>query len=114
MDIDVRPVTTEELNRATLKLMNNKSPGEDRISAEMYKALGELGVHSLLQLMNNVWQEEQIRVDWRRGVIVGIPKKEDLRNCSNWRGITLLSVIGKILSNVIYDRIKKGFSQCPK
>ena len=107
LEIDIAPVTTNELNHAIFKLKNNKSPGEDRISAEMCKALGELGVNSLLELVNNVWQEEQVPADWRRGVIVRIPKKGDLSNCSNWRGITLLSVIGKILSNVIYDRIKE-------
>ena len=34
-----------------------------------------------------------------------IPKKGNLSDCSNWRGITLLSVPGKILSNIIYYRI---------
>ena len=33
-------------------------------------------------------------------------KKENLSACSNWRGITLLSAPGKILSNIIYERIK--------
>ena len=34
-------------------------------------------------------------------------KKRDLSNCSNWRGITLLSVIAKIASNIIFNRIKE-------
>ena len=29
----------------------------------------------------------------------------NLNDCSNWRGITLLSVPGKILSNIVYERI---------
>ena len=35
-----------------------------------------------------------------------IPKKGDLSECSNWKGITLLSVPGKLLSNTMYGRIK--------
>ena len=65
-------------------------------------------MHALLQLVNNVWQEEQVPDSWRRGIIVRIPKKGDFSNCSNWRGITLLSVIAKIVSNIIYNRIKEA------
>ena len=108
LEIDVGPVTIDELNRMILKLKNNKSPGEDRISAEMCKALGELGLRALLQLVNHVWQEERAPTEWRRGIIVRIAKKGDLSNCANWRGITLLAVIGKILSNIIYNRIKEA------
>ena len=39
-------------------------------------------------------------------VIVRIPKKGNLTECSNWRGITLLSVPGKVMSNIIYARFK--------
>ena len=34
-------------------------------------------------------------------------KKGDLSECGNWRGITLLSVRGKIFAIVVLDRIKK-------
>ena len=54
LEIDIGPVTIDELKRVILKLKNNKSPGEDRIAPEMCKALGEIGVHALLQLVNNV------------------------------------------------------------
>ena len=29
LEVDIGPVTAEEINRVTLKLKNNKSPGED-------------------------------------------------------------------------------------
>ena len=106
LDIHIGPISSEELDVVIRKLKNNKSPGEDRISAEMLKALGQLGMHALLQLLNSVWQEEQVPSDWKRGIIVKIPKKGDLSNCANWRGITLLTVIGKILSQIIYNRMK--------
>ena len=64
-------------------------------------------MEKLTSILNNVWQNEMIPNDWRRGIIVRIPKKGNLSDCSNWRGITLLSVPSKILSNIIYDRIKK-------
>ena len=36
-----------------------------------------------------------------------MPKKGDLSKCSNWRGITLLSVPSKILGNILIERIRK-------
>ena len=41
-------------------------------------------------------------------VIVKVPKKGNLRECTNWRGITLLPVVSKIFGRVLISRIKKG------
>ena len=46
--------------------------------------------------------------DWERVIIVCVQKKGDLSQCSNWRGITLLSVPCKILSQLTWNRIR-GF-----
>jgi len=42
------------------------------------------------------------------GLIVKLPKKGNLRECTNWRVITLLPVISKIFGRVLITRIKKG------
>ena len=44
--------------------------------------------------------------DWRKGLIAKIPKKGDIANCNNWRGITLLSVPSKILARIILNSIQ--------
>ena len=45
-------------------------------------------------------------VNWKKGIFVRLSKKGNLSECSNWREITLLSVPGKVLSNIIYARLK--------
>ena len=45
-------------------------------------------------------------IDWNKGLIVKIPKKGDLQNCDNWRGITLLSMPSKIFCRVLLNRIE--------
>jgi len=37
---------------------------------------------------------------------VPIPKKGSLKVCDNWRGISLLDVVGKVLGRVIQDKLK--------
>jgi len=38
--------------------------------------------------------------EWKKGILIKLPKKGDLTNCNNWRGITLLSSPSKILSRI--------------
>ena len=56
---------------------------------------------------HKVW-EEQLPEDWRRGLIVKLPKKGDLMECGNWRGIALMAVAAKVLGRVIITRIQDG------
>jgi len=58
-------------------------------------------------LLEKVWNSGQIPGDWKQGLIIKLPKKGDLTEYSNWRGITLLNIIGKILATIIYNRLKE-------
>jgi hypothetical protein len=40
--------------------------------------------------------------------IFKLPKKGNVLNCLDWRGITFLSVISKIFFRIIHERIKNG------
>ena len=39
--------------------------------------------------------------EWRDALLMPIPKKGDLTQCDNWRGISLLDVVGKVFTKVI-------------
>jgi len=70
--------------------------------------MDNISTNALHHLINRIWNEEQIPDDWRKGLLVKLPKKKkgDLSLCNNWRGITLLSIPSKILCSVILQRIK--------
>ena len=58
------------------------------------------------EIFKDIWEEEEIPVDWKTGLIVKLlPKKGNLSLCKNWRGITLLSITSKVFSRVILNRI---------
>ena len=61
----------------------------------------------LFVLFLHIWQEEQIPDGWHRGLIVKFPKKGDTTECTNWRGITLLSVVSKVFTRIILTRIQQ-------
>jgi hypothetical protein len=54
-----------------------------------------------------VWREQQVPHEWRDAVLVPIPKKGDLTQCHNWRGISLLDIVGKLLANILQRRLQK-------
>ena len=44
--------------------------------------------------------------DWRAAEIVPIPKKGDIKSPDNWRGFSLLDVVGKFFARIIQDRLQ--------
>ena len=44
--------------------------------------------------------------EWRDALLVPVSKKGDLSCCYNWRGISLLDVMGKLFARVLNDRLQ--------
>jgi len=78
------------------------------LTVEILKADLETSVDVLHYFLHKVWEQEQIPEDWQRGSIVKLPKKGDLTQCNNWRGITLMAVAAKVLGRIIITRIRAG------
>ena len=72
---------------------------------EMFKADPKCSTNTLMRIFKSIWRCKKVPTDWKKGIIVKIPKKCTRTDCSNWRDITLLSVPGKILGKIIYKRI---------
>ena len=60
----------------------------------------------LYPLFNKIWEEEQIPTEWKEGYLIKLPKKGDLSSCSSYRGITLLSIPGRVFNRVSLNRMK--------
>ena len=50
--------------------------------------------------------KKKLPTGWKEEYLVQLPKKGDLQECKNYKGIILLTVPGKILNRVIWDRPK--------
>ena len=48
-----------------------------------------------------------MRQDWKDANITATFKKESRRDCGNYRGISLLSIAGKIMARIILNRINR-------
>ena len=105
------PSGKEEIIAAIRSLKNGKSPGQDNLSAEVFKAHPQLAAYLLQPLFTYIWEGKKLPKDWTEGVIVKIRRKGALKNCNNWRGITFPSVPSKILAKIIIQRIADTVDQ---
>jgi hypothetical protein len=59
-------------------------------------------MHKLITLICN---KEELPHQWKESIVVPIHKKGEKTDCSNYRGISLLSTSYKILSNILLSRL---------
>ena len=106
LDICTDIPSKEEIQEAINSLKINKAPGNDQLTAEMFKTDPLTATEILHPLFKKIWEDNALPSTWSEGTIVKILKKGDLTNCNNWRGITLLSIPSKIFSKIIMNRMK--------
>ncbi|TWW62366.1 hypothetical protein D4764_04G0010130 [Takifugu flavidus] len=100
-------ISRAEVAEVAKKLLGGKAPGVDVICPEFLKALGVVGLSWLTRLCNIAWTSGAVPLDWQIGVVVPLFKKGDRRLCSNYRGITLLSLPGKVYSGLLEKRVRR-------
>ncbi|TWW57321.1 R2DM Retrovirus-related Pol polyprotein from type II retrotransposable element [Takifugu flavidus] len=100
-------ISGAEVAEVVKKLLGGKAPGVDEIRPESLKALDVVGLSWLTRLCNIAWTSGAVPLDWQTGVVVPLFKKGDRRVCSNYRGITLLSLPGKVYSGVLERRVRR-------
>ena len=100
-------INEEEIIIAIKQLNNNKSPGEDGITAEFYKNFEIKLTPILCELYNNILFKNELSETMKMGIITLIYKnKGNIDYLKNWRPITLLNIDYKILTKILTNRIK--------
>ena len=63
-------------------------------------------VSCMHHLLYNIWSLESMPSDWCLSLLCPVLKKCDATICSNYRGITLLTITYRIVSSVLCERLK--------
>ena len=102
------PISLIELKWALKKAKNRKSPGGNGIPVELYKLLDNNNLEHVLEILNQYASNPDYDIpDWHDVTLKLLPKKGDLSLPKNYRPISLLDVLSKILSSIIVTRINK-------
>ena len=60
----------------------NKATGGDGIPAELFKILEVDAIKVLHSICQQIWKTQQLPQDWKRSILIPIPKKGNTKECS--------------------------------
>ena len=83
----------------------------DDIPIELWKAAGEEGVDIFWRICKLIWTKGEWPKDWCRAVFIPIPKKGNLKECSNYRTISLIVHASTVLMKIMKGRIKLHYDR---
>ena len=100
--------TFDEVTLSIKQLTAGKAAGADGIPPDVFKCGGETVAQELLKLFTQIWVEGAVPQDFKDADIVHLYKnKGDCKCCDNHRGISLLSIAGKIFARLMLNRLFK-------
>jgi exonuclease III len=116
------PITWDEVCETMHSFMKlGKAPGDDSLQLELYKLLtkklkqdeGKGWQPASFSPMSQyffdcilkAWEDEELPKAWSVSEVVAVPKKGDLSDVDNYRGISLMSVAAKIFYTLMQKRL---------
>ena len=93
---------------ATLKnTRNNVAPGAGVFTGAFYKVFWKFLKEIVLGAIHEIFENKELPLTVRLGIIALIPKGDkDKRFISNWRPLTLLETLYKLISSTLASRLK--------
>ena len=103
--IYLTPVTNTEVDRLIRNLQPKPSSGHDGISNKLLKGLRESIVEPLQLVINKSLCEGIFPSDMKKADVSALHKTNDRMEKSNYRPISLLLTLSKILEKIVYKRV---------
>ena len=95
-----------EVNWPLGSSITNKASGGDGIPVELFQILKDDAVKVLYSICQQIWKTQQWPQDWKRSVFTPIPKKGDVKECSNYCTITIISHASKVMLKILQVRLQ--------
>ena len=83
----------------------NKASGGDGIPVELFQILKDDAVKVLYSICHKIWKTQQWLHDWKRSVFIPNPKKDNAKECSNYRISALISHASKVMLKILQARL---------
>ena len=99
------PLTHRELEDAIKQLKGGKSGGEDLTINEFFVHGKDILMPYILRVFNYIFDCGIFPESWSEGLLVPLHKKGDINIVDNYRGITLLSIFGKLFTRMLNNQL---------
>ena len=100
-------ILKEEVEKTIQSMKRGKATGSDEISTEMLRALDDENIDVITNLCNIMYNSGVIPTDLKQSIFITLPKKSKAQSCKEYRTISLMSHVTKLLLKVIEQRIVK-------
>ena len=85
----------------------NKASGGGGIPVELFQILKDDAVKVLHSVCQQIWKTQQWPQGWKRSIFIPIPKKGNVKECSNYRTIALISHGSKVMLKILQARLQQ-------
>ena len=92
-----------EVKWALGSITMNKASGGDGIPLEVFQILKADAGEVLHSIRQQIWKTQQWPQDWKKSIFIPIPKKGNVKECSNYHKITLISHACKVISCLVWS-----------
>ena len=85
----------------------NKASGGDRIPVELFQILKDDALKVLHSVCQQIWKTLQWPQDWKRSIFIPVPKKGNVKECSNSCTIALITHASKVILKFLQARFQQ-------
>ena len=85
----------------------NKAIAGDGIPVELFQILKDDAVKVRHSICQQIWNTQQWPQDWKRSVVIPIPKKGNDKECSNYRTIAFISYPSEVTLKILQARLQQ-------
>ena len=108
---DLEPDIREcEVKWALESITTNKASGGDGFPVELFQILKDDAVKVLHSICQQIWKTQQWPQDWKRSVLISIPKKGSAKECSNYCTIALISHASQVMLKILQASLQQYVS----
>ena len=87
-------------------ITRNKASGGDRIPVELFQILKDDAVKVPHSVCQQIWKTQQWAQGWKRSVFFPITKKGNVKECSNYHTVALISHTSKGMFKILHARLQ--------
>ena len=84
----------------------SKASGCNGITVELFKTLKDDTIKVLHSLHQQIWKTQQWPQDWKKSILIPIPKKGGTKECSNHRTVALISHTSMVMLKILHARLQ--------
>ena len=100
-----------EVKWALGSITRNKGSGGDGYPAKLFQILKDDVVKVLHLICQQNYKTKQWPQDWKRSVFIPIPKKGNVKECSNYCTIALISHASKVMLKILQVGLQQYMNQ---